>query len=181
LTENPRASGDLQCRVSGAEILATVLVATLKFGGCFKLVYRFLHQHGDVIIALSPCRFVRCLHRCEPLISSLCHVLASLAHKTNAAALCIIDSFALSVCDNIRIRRAYQASKRRYFYRLTTHLMVTSEGQPVVFLLSPGSLSDTTALKRYAFEISNGATITGDKAYNDDQYEDLLAGPIGIW
>ena len=176
---------DPQCRVSDAEILTTALVAALEFGGCFKRSSRFLHQHGYMPVALSSSRFIRRLHRCVPLITPLFHVLASLAHDTNTESLYIIDSFPLPACDNIRIRRCrryrgeawrgYQASKRRYFYGLKIHLMVTAQGQPVEFFLSPGSLSDTAALKLYAFDIPEGATITGDKAYNDYQYEDLLA------
>ena len=53
----------------------------------------------------------------------------------------MIDSLPIAVCDNIRIRRSkiystedfrgYQASKKRYFYGLKVHLMVTQAGQPV--------------------------------------------------
>lgn len=176
---------DPQCRVSDAEILTVALVAALDFGGGFKHAYRFLHQHGYLPVALSASRFVRRLHRCEPLIAPLFHVLASLAHDTNTDSLYLIDSFPLPVCDHIRIRRCrryrgeawrgYQASKRRYFYGLKIHLMVTAHGQPVAFCLSPGSLSDTKALKLYAFDLPEGSTITGDKAYNDYHDEDLLA------
>ena len=75
----------------------------------------------------------------------------------------VIDSFPVSVCDNIRIRRAklyqdethrgYQASKRRYFYGLKIHLMVTSAGQPVECVLTPGSISDVQVLKNYAYDL----------------------------
>src|SRR3989454_11273491 len=59
----------------------------------------------------------------------------------NTDAIYVIDSLPISVCDNIRIRRAkiysyenfrgYQASKKRYFYRLKIYPMVTQDGQPV--------------------------------------------------
>jgi hypothetical protein len=176
---------DSQCRVTDAEILTTALVAALEFGGCLKRSSRFLYQHGYVPVALSPGRFVRRLQRCEPFIRPLFQGLASLAQEMNTDQLYILDSFPFPVCDNIRIRRCRryrgevwrgdQASKRRYCYGLKIHLMVTAQGQPVEFFLSPGSLSDTTALKLYALDVPEGATITGDKAYNDYQYEDLLA------
>src|SRR5215204_5637987 len=38
--------------------------------------------------------------------------------------------------------RGYQASKRRYFCGLKIHLVVTKEGLPVEFLLSPGAWND---------------------------------------
>jgi len=44
----------------------------------------------------------------------------------------------------------------------------------VEFFLTPGADSDTKALKQYAFDWPKNATITGDKAYNDYEYEDRL-------
>jgi hypothetical protein len=88
------------------------------------------------------------------------------------------------VCDNIRIPRAkiyakeefrgYQASKKRYFYGLKIHLMVTQDGQPVECFLTPGSFGDVDALKSYAYALPDGAIIYADKAYNDYELEDLL-------
>nr|WP_272876288.1 transposase [Allochromatium tepidum] len=60
-------------------------------------------------------------------------------------------------------------------YALKIHLMVNARGQPGEFFLTPGSLNDTKALKLYAFDLPEGATITGDKAYDDYRYEDLSA------
>jgi hypothetical protein len=175
---------DPQCQVPDAEILTTALVAALDFGGCFKRAHRFLHEAGYLPYQLSASRFVRRLHRCEPFVMPLFHVLANLGHQSNTERLYIIDSFPLPVCDNIRIRRCrryqgeawrgYQASKRRYFYGLKIHLMVTAQGQPVEFFLTPGADSDAKALKQYAFDLPAQATITGDKADNDYHYEDLL-------
>jgi len=68
----------------------------------------------------------------------LFHGLAKLGQQLNAERIYVIDSFPLSVCDNIRIRRCrryqgevwrgYQASKRRYFYGLKVQLLVTAQG-----------------------------------------------------
>ena len=52
--------------------------------------------------------------------------------------------------------------------------MVTEHGQPVEFFLTPGSWSDTRALKMYHFDLPEGSLLTGDKAYNDYTFEDLL-------
>ena len=64
-----------------------------------------------------------------------------------------VDSLPVPVCDNIRIRRCrlyplkepgansfrgYVPSKRRYFYGLRVHLMVTGAGEPVEFALAAG-------------------------------------------
>ena len=42
------------------------------------------------------------------------------------------------------------------------------------FFLTPGSWSDTRALKMYRLDVPDGSLLTGDKAYNDYAFEDLL-------
>ena len=114
----------------------------------------------------------------------LFNLLAQIWKTLNTEAIYVIDSLPVAVCDNIRIRRAkiysheefrgYQASKKRYFYGLKIHLMVTQDGQPVECFLTPGSFGDVDALKSYAYELPDGAIIYADKAYNDYEIEDLL-------
>ena len=63
----------------------------------------------------------------------------------------VVNSLPVPVCDNIRLRRCwlyplnepsangfrgYVPSKRRYFYGLRVHLMVTGAGEPVEFALA---------------------------------------------
>jgi hypothetical protein len=67
-----------------------------------------------------------------------------------------VDSLTVPVCDNICIRRrrlyplkepganafrGYVPSKRRYFYRLRVHPMVTGAGEPVEFALAAGFMA----------------------------------------
>jgi hypothetical protein len=52
--------------------------------------------------------------------------------------------------------------------------MITEHGQPVEFFLSPGSYSDTNALKVYFFDLPEGAQVTGGKAYTDYVIEDVM-------
>src|SRR5438445_13017343 len=61
--------------------------------------------------------------------------------------------------------RGYQASKKRYFYGLKIHLMVTQAGQPVECFLTHGGFGDVDALKYYAYELPDGAVIYADRAY----------------
>jgi hypothetical protein len=96
----------------------------------------------------------------------------------------VIDSLPIAVCDNIRIRRSkistdekfrgYKASKKRYFYGLNIHLLVTQDGQPVECLLTHGGCGDVDALKYYAYELPDGAIIYAEKADNAYEIEDLL-------
>ncbi|MGC1953216.1 MAG: hypothetical protein WA970_11745 [Gammaproteobacteria bacterium] len=111
--------------MSEAEILTTALVAALYFGGHFQGAQEFFHEQGYLPRKLSSSRFVRRVHRCADLLLPLFHGLAKFGHEFNPESVYVIDSFPLSVCDNIWIRRCrryqgeawrgYQASNRRYF------------------------------------------------------------------
>ncbi len=110
-----------------------------------------------------------------------------------------MDSLPVAVCDNIRIRRCrlypleagrdddddppkrrrksfrgYIASKRRYFYGLRVHLVVTGGGEPVEFSLEAASESDVAIFKELELDLPEGSIICADKAYTDYEYEDLL-------
>ena len=120
----------------------------------------------------------------KALFFILFDLLAHIWKTLNQDAIYLIDSLPIAVCDNIRIRRSkiyskeafrgYQASKKRYFYGLKIHLMVTQDGQPVECFLTPGGFGDVDALKYYAYELPDGSIIYADKAYNDYEIEDLL-------
>src|SRR5919202_585362 len=107
----------------------------------------------------------------------------------NSESVYIIDSSPIASCDNIRIHRSrryqgedyrgYLSSKKRYFYGLRLHLVVTATGEPVEFFLIPGEESDTGALQWYQFDLPAGSKILGDKAFNVYDIEDDLAS-IGI-
>jgi hypothetical protein len=66
------------------------------------------------------------------------------------------------------------ASKKRYFYGLNVHLLVTKDGQPVECFLTPGSYSDVRLLKTCRFDVPDGSQVYADKAYHDDVMEDVL-------
>jgi len=115
-------------------------------------------------------------------VATVSDCLGYLWKTLDADGVYVIDGFPVAVCDNVRIRcaklyrdetyRGYQASKRRYFYGLKVHLMVTSAGQPVERVLTPGSVADVQVLKSYVYDLPPGSVVYADKAYNDDQIED---------
>jgi len=175
--------------MSTAEIMTTALVAADRFGGCFEQSRHFLHSHGYIPHMLSKSRFNRRLHALpESLWQGLFALLSAVAKRTNRSGEYIVDSCPVPVCDNIRIRRChlyrgeayrgYIASKRRYFFGLRIHLLVTATGQPVEFLLAPGAHADITMFKALPLDLPPGSTIYADAAYTDYEWEDLLAqGP----
>jgi hypothetical protein len=130
-------------------------------------------------------QFNRRLHNIKELLLSIFEVLSQTYHQLNPSLVYVIDSFPLAVCDNIRIPnckiyqselyRGYKPSKRRFFYGLKIHLMVTESGHPVEFFLTPACVGDVDTLDSYLFDLPTGSTVYADKAYNNYALEDILA------
>jgi hypothetical protein len=175
---------DPQGQMNDAEVMTTALVAALFFRGNHESARTMLKQHGYIPQMLSKSRFSRRLHRIQGIFVILFNLLGQTWKTLNKDSIYIIDSVPIAVCDNIRIRRSkiysdekyrgYTASKKRYFYGLKIHLLVTSDGQPVECFLTHGGFGDVDALKYYAYELPDGSMIYADKAYNDYEIEDLL-------
>lgn len=70
--------------------------------------------------------------------------------------------------------RGYIASKRRYFYGLRLHVIVTAEGHPVEVPLAPAAEADITAFKCLWLDLPEYATLYADKIYAGYIYEDAL-------
>ncbi len=188
---------DPQARVSSAQVMTVPLVAACFFGGKVELARVFLREHGYIVQPLSKSRLNRRLHALplvlwQVLFEVLGQTFKALNHKQHYT----IDSMPIPVCDNIRIKRCrlfagdcasekeahrgYCASKRRYYFGLKVHLLITGGGAPVEFVLTPASLADISGLRRLPLELPEGAKIYGDRAYTDYQEEDLLQEAGGI-
>jgi hypothetical protein len=175
---------DPQCQMSDAEVMTTAIVAALHLGGNLETARRLLQEQGYIPHMLSRSRFNRRWHRLAELFLTLFNLLGETWKELNELSVYVIDSFPIPACDNYRIPRSKryrgevwrgrQASKKRWFYGLKVHLLVTAQGQPVEFFLTPGSYSDTRVLLLYLFDLPEGARIMGDKAYNDYGMEDAL-------
>lgn len=182
---------DWQCRVSSAEIMTVPLVACAFFGGNLALSRRFLVSHGYFLHDLSASRFCRRLHAIpKELWRSLFRMLGEVFIRHNKSQKYVIDSFPVPVCDNIRIKRCkllrgeehrgYVASKRRFFFGLRVHCVVTGGGEPIEFVILPGSASDLSAFKNFDLDLPIDSLLLGDRAYNDYKEEDLLREAAGI-
>lgn len=171
--------------MSDAEVLTTALVAMLYCGGNYSQARRWLGRPSYMPRMLSKSQFSRRLKRLQPLLLALFGLLAEQFKALNADQVYAIDTFPVAVCDNYRIKRcriyrdeSYRGkivSKKRYFYGLKVHLMVTQSGQPVEFFLTPASASDVAHLADFDFQLPPGATVYADKAYNHYFIEDRLA------
>lgn len=176
---------DPQARLSHAEIMLTPLVAAHYFGGKLERAHLFLYEHGYIRQRLSKSRLNRRLHRLPLEVwRTLFDLLGQVFKEHNPDNTYTIDSMPFPVCDNIRIcrcrvlqgeeHRGYCASKRRYYFGLKVHLLITGKGEPVEMLLTPASVSDVKALKGLPLDLPQGAKIHADRAYTDYQEEDLL-------
>lgn len=176
---------DEQCHLTDAEVMTIALVAARFFGGNQSLALIFMAEQGYITKPLGASRFNRRLHRARELFLTLFALLGTYWKEINAESVYVIDSFPIASCDNIRIKRSrrykgesyrgYIPSKRRYFYGVRLHLMVTKEGQPVECFLTPGEDTDTSGLSWYQFDLPADAQVIGDKAFNHYAIEDDLA------
>ena len=184
MLQSLRHDEDRQCQMSDAEVMTTAIIAMLYFKGNFSLASQYLYEYRYIPNMLSRSRFNRRLHRIADLFLTLFLRLGETWKNLNEKSVYVIDSYPIAVCDNYRIKRSkiyqgedfrgYIASKKRYFYGLRIHILVTEHGEPVEFFLEPGAFSDTCALDLYNFDVPEGSFITGDKAYNDYTIEDLM-------
>jgi Transposase DDE domain len=180
---------DPQVRLSTAEVMTVPLVAATFFGANINKTCRFLREYGYMPKMISQGRFNHRLHAIDPALwEGLFSLLAEFFKRRNSEQTYAVDSFPVVVCDNIRIRRCrlypqtehgeafrgYISSKRRYFYGLRVHLVVTGAGEPVQFSLVAGSEADVTVFKDLRLDLPEGSVICADKAYTDYHYEDLL-------
>ena len=180
---------DPQCRVNDASVCTLAIVSSRLFCGNFEKARCFLIEY-KYIPEISKSRLNRRIHRLSPIFLEIAEMLAEVWKKLNTSGMYIIDSFPVSVCQNIRISRCniytdeefrgFNASKRLYFYGLKVHLITTVDGRPVEILLTPGNASDTKMLEIFHFNLPEGSVLYGDKAYTNYAIEDLLCKCDGI-
>jgi hypothetical protein len=175
---------DPQCLMSDGEVMTVALVAALYYGGNFALARKALDEPDYIKPMLGKSRFSRRLQRIKHHFLTIFGLLAEEWKAMNDKDIYSLDTFPVPVCDNYRIPRAkiyhetayhgFTASKRRYFYGLKIHLLVTEAGHPVEFFLTPGSHHDGGCLPLFDFDIPTGSTVYADKSYNLYWLEDVL-------
>jgi Transposase DDE domain len=181
---------DPQRSMSDAELMTTAIVAARYFGGNWESARQLLATPHYIPQMLGKSRFNRRRHAIQELFNYLFKVLGNVFKHLNVESVYVIDSFPIAACDNIRIRRAkryrgeayrgYIASKRRYFYGLRLHLLITAAGEPVELFRVPGATADVHALDSFDFDLPPGSTIYADSAFTGYATEDLLHAAAGI-
>lgn len=176
---------DVQVQLSTAEIMTISVAAGFYFGGNHERTREYFRENKYVKYILSKSQFNRRLHQIdESLWENVQHILGRTFVELNDANEYVVDSYPVAVCENIRIPRCkiYQneeyrgkaASKSKYFFGVRVHVVSTMKGGPVEYRFAPGSHHDLRAFKCFDFDLPDGATIYGDRAYTDYDYEDAL-------
>ena len=191
-----------QAKMTTAQVMTVALVAVTLFDGNHEKSRCFLKEHGYIKEMLSKGAFNRRLHEIPDAIwQALFQLLADVHKQLHDCQEYAVDSLPVPVCDNIRIQRChlypcpkssrhpkkdknqspkgegfrgYIASKKRYFYGLKVHLLVTTTGLPVEVMLAPGSEADISAFKCLPLDLPEKARIFADAGYLDDHEQALL-------
>lgn len=175
---------DCRCQMSDSEVLTTLLVSSLFFGGNQAHAREYLRSEGHMPHMLSASRFNRRLHRNWDLILALFHLLGDLFKHSNDSARYLVDSFPVAVCHNIRISRSKIlrgeqfrgkcVSKRSYFYGFKVFLLTTEEGLPVEIAFVPGSWAEIRGLEALPINLPAGSELYGDSGFTNYLFEDLF-------
>lgn len=176
---------DVRVRISDSEIITTAFVSVLYFGGHLDNARLFMKMQGYIPNMLDKSRFCRRLHRIGDLILSLFQCIGSKLKAMCGAATYVLDSFPVAACDNIRIAnarilkkadglwRGKHASMRRYFFGVRVQVL-TLDGIPVEFCITPGRNVDNSALQRLPLDVAPESRIYADSGYTDYEFEDLM-------
>lgn len=176
---------DKQARMSTSEVLTTAIVATKFFGGNYEKSRWFLLGHGYIKTMLSKSRLIRRLNGIEiGVLQGLFATIAQSFKMANEDGDYVLDSFPIPVCANIRINtckiyrneiyRGFSATRDDYFFGIRVHMLVTKNGEPVEFVIEPGSFSDIKVARSFRFNIPEHSKIHADKGYTDYGFEDHL-------
>lgn len=181
---------DARSELTDAEVITTGLVAALYFGGNIERSRSFMRSTGLMPRMLSKSRLSRRLHRVAGLVNSLFHRLGLVLKEASPSTKYLLDSFPVSICDNMRISRCrmvkdkefrgYIASKRRYFYGVRVQVVTTEEGVPVELAFLPGAASDVRGLGVLPLELPEGSQLFMDSGYTDYAAEDAALEVDGI-
>jgi len=172
-------------KMSIAEVMVTALAGAMFFGGNHEIARKFMLNGKYVSYMLSKSQFNRKLHSVSmQLWRDVFKKLSQIFKRHNICKEFIVDSFPVAVCHNVRAGRCkiydtkkyfgYTASKNEYFYGIRIHMLTTDNGNPVEFLLKPGSVHDLKAFKYLKLEMPKGSVIYADKAYVDRKTETKL-------
>lgn len=175
---------DTRAQCSDSEIMTTVMVAALHFGGNHADAIGFVKESGLMPAMVGESRFNRRLHRLSDLTVELFFRLGHVIKCMDKELSYRIDSFPVKSCHNIRISRSRlfqgkvfrgrNASKREYFYGLKVFIITNAQNIPVEYTLLPGSRSEIEGLRQMPLDLPPSAQLFGDSGFTDYTHEEDL-------
>lgn len=175
------ASGDYP-KLSDAEVAFVFFMSFSNYGGNYTKSMSSLFNAGFIKNKLTKGQFSTRIYKLYQYIYQIYNLFSEIAKKSNEKF--SLDTFPLSVCHNIRIKRCkilkgeqyrgYNSSKKQYFYGVKVHLITAADGTVTEFEFSPGSLSDLSGYNLLNFDLPKGSELNMDKAYNFQEKENLL-------
>jgi hypothetical protein len=171
-------------KTTDAEIITVILLAAGYFAGNIEKSLCFIRCTGLMPDMLGKSRFNRRMHQIGELLSELFFHTGQAVKELNLQSVYSIDSFPVSVCQNIRIAnfrivkvkeyRGRCVSERCWFYGFKVHIIVTSGGIPVEFTFTAGSKHDLNGLRQLPVNLPEGSEVLADSAYTDYLMEEML-------
>jgi hypothetical protein len=175
---------DLQCRMTSAEIMTFVIIASLHYQCNYRKTRLVVLASRYFSKVLSHSQLVRRIHQIPEHIWILSFQICKEIFGSHKSKEFIVDSFPIPCCQNNKIFRCklfkgkeyhgYTASKKSYFFGIKVHMIVNLEGLPIEFIFTPGSESDVRGFRRFEFDLPQGSRIYADRAYTDYLQEDFL-------
>lgn len=169
-------------KMSSVELIFVMILASYYFGGNFAKTRTWVLTSNCCKYILSESRFNRRLHDLGEVFVKKIVRHISLTIQSSSY---IVDSFPQSGCKLVRKYRSklfydkhftgYSASKKEWFHGYKVHMLTTTQGVPVEYYISPGSMHDSKGIKQMKLALPPHATIYADAAYNDYKFEDVLA------
>ena len=185
IVKNLKIKEDSQTKMNIAEVMTTAIISAMLYSGNLEKARKQLQINGYIKDMLSKSQLNRRLHRIPSFLwNNVLKHLSNEFEKNNINKEFIVDSFPLNTCKLARKNMTklykdkkylgYCAAKKEYFIGFKGHMITDVNGNPVNFMLKPGSESDIKAFKSIDLDLPKNSTIYADKAYNDYEYEDYL-------
>ncbi len=185
---------DQREQINDAQVITTAVVAMLFFGGNYRKSLDSIAQIGMFTKSLSPSRFSRRLTRIQDLLHLIFNQLGATLKGLNLESRYAIDSFPVSLCQNIRIGRnrltktvadkesyrGFISSKKVYFFGVRVQVITTIDHLPVEFSILPGDSSDLQGMAELPLDFEEGSQIAADAAYTEYLWEDFAKENEGI-
>ena len=164
-----------------AEVMTVAIVSALFLGGNFSRARLMLKSHGYISNMLSESRLNRRMHEIDISVwQRIFLIIAQTFQEKDQTFEYLVDSMPLEVCMNVRSYRCkllsgkefigFCKAKKKFYYGFKLHMITTSKGRPIEFIITPAS----TAFKMMEISLPFGSVLYGDKAYTSYSFEDYL-------